>query len=85
MEIHPTYAPAVKFIVFEKCHHFDVGGLGDLREVREMLQEFGAIAESAAGQFSNHPRVQENHIEFEQPDHLRIAPAQVIDPDRRVN
>ena len=57
MSVDVTDTPPHQAIVFDKKENFFIGGFAGAGQITEKFQNFTAIAQIAAGQFTDHERV----------------------------
>jgi hypothetical protein len=85
MGINPTDTTPHQSVALNERQHLIIGYHGHLWQPLQQCQHFRAAAQGTAGKFSDNEGVAFDFVLTEQRDQLRIAPPQMLHPDRRIN
>jgi hypothetical protein len=81
MSVDIPDALAVEGVALDEPQYLAALGCHGDREILKQLQYRQSIAQTSARNFANHKRMHDDIRSFQQVDELRIATAQMIDPN----
>jgi len=73
-------APAHQLVALDQLQHFRIAGHRRCRQALQQLQELLAIAQIAAGQFADHPGMDQRLTLLQEPGETGQATAQMLHP-----
>jgi hypothetical protein len=85
MSVNPADSPTHEAVALNKRQHLIVAAHRHTWQALKQQQYFRAAMQRAARQFANDERVAFNFFPAEQGTQRRVAPAEMIHPDRGIN